>query len=53
MKFIKIVGLGFIMGFILLNALIDPIAEAQQSKVPPISQPTQLALPIEVARHAG
>ena len=37
MKFIKIIGLGFIMGFILLNGLIDPASEAQQPKVPPIS----------------
>jgi hypothetical protein len=37
MKFIKIISLGFIMGLILLKGLIDPIAEAQQPKIPPIS----------------
>ena len=37
MKSIKIISLGFIIGFILLNGLIGPIAEAQQPKAPPVS----------------
>jgi len=35
MKFIKIMGLGSIMGLILLNGLIGQTSEAQQPKVPP------------------
>jgi hypothetical protein len=44
MKFTKIIGLGFIMGCILLNGLIDPISEAQQPKVSPISPFSQTPL---------
>jgi hypothetical protein len=44
MKFIKIMGLGSIMGLILLNGLIGPISEAQQPKAPPISPFSQTQL---------
>jgi hypothetical protein len=44
MKFTKTIGLGFIMGCILLNGLIDPISEAQQPKVPPIRPFSQTPL---------
>jgi hypothetical protein len=44
MKFIKIIGLGFVMGLILLNGPTDPITEAQQPKVPPISPFSQTPL---------
>lgn len=35
MKFIRIIGLGLIIGSILLNGLIGQTSEAQQPKVPP------------------
>jgi hypothetical protein len=33
MKFVKIIGFGFIMAPTLLNGLVGPISEAQQPKV--------------------
>ncbi len=44
MKFIKIIGFSLILGFIILNGLIDPITEAQQPRVPPISPFSQTPL---------
>jgi hypothetical protein len=44
MKFIKIMGLGSIMGLILLNGLIGQTSEAQQPKAPPISPFSQTQL---------
>jgi len=44
MKTIKIISLGFVMGLILLNGPIGPIAEAQQPKAPPISPFSQTQL---------
>ena len=44
MKFIKIIDLSLILGFIILNGLIDPISEAQQPKVRPSSPFSQTPL---------
>jgi hypothetical protein len=44
MKSMKIINLGFIIGFILLNGLIGSISEAQQPKAPLISPFSQTQL---------
>ena len=44
MKFIRIIGLGLIIGSILLNGLIGQTSEAQQPKAPPISPFSQTQL---------